>query len=339
MSYVDLIQNELRKVGGYISGYDMFICCPFHGETRPSLGVSIAIDGKVPLGTFSCFGCGESGSWNKLARKLGMEQVDQKILMSEARATIRKPSLEKVIDESSTEEFLRSKGFTKIKQWPDPSRTKIKFFHKWYTIPGEILHHLGAYLIDERKEDHHRLFLPVRVYDKVCGGVRVLYEKRDRQATYLTTEGDWVKSHGLLPYDFVWEYVRRNRLRFVVIVEGPRDALRLLMLGIPAIAVLGSKNFSDDKALLLGSLPIDTIYVMPDSDRGGRELVEKSRDLLKQYLDFKVIKLPKYSKDEKGERVVSDPQIVSEAFLKKVIKTLEKIHKCRVRPILSDPAL
>lgn len=323
-SIVNLIHSQLKSQNGFASGNHYWLCCPFHGESKPSLSIAMVSD-DVLVGTFHCFGCGVSGRWNTIAEKLKLKTVNYTILEAELKATIkrRKP----LVDDSSTEAFLRDKGFESLFKWPRPEDTPIEFFHTWYYIPGQLLYDLSAYLIEEHNETDQRLFLPVKVYGKVRGGVRVLYSKMDSKKTYLTTEGDWVKNYGILPFDFVTKMIKRKKYKFIILTEGPRDALRLINLGLPAVAILGSRSFSEKKALILSSIPnVDTVYVMPDSDNGGLQMKATTRKWLGDLIEYKVIKLPAISVNEKGEDVPSDPQIVSEKFLRKVIKSLEKVH-------------
>lgn len=47
------------------SGNNLMICCPYHGERNPSLGVIVDKEGN---GKFQCFGCETKGSISKLIR-------------------------------------------------------------------------------------------------------------------------------------------------------------------------------------------------------------------------------------------------------------------------------
>jgi len=68
----------------------------------------------------------------------------------------------------------------------------------------------------------------------------------------------------------------RKDLSTMALVEGPRDALRLLSEGIPACAILGTQSWSEKKSFLLSLAEVGRAIVITDSDRAG----DKARDLL-----------------------------------------------------------
>ena len=322
-SYADIIQDELRRYGAQQYSDSMWICCPFHGETKPSLSVATS-DAKVMIGSFYCFGCQRSGNWNVLARELGFETINIRFLSEERSATVKKPP-KQVYHDHDTEKFLRGLGFTSFVKWPEPNKTNIRFFKDWYGIPGSLLHKLEAYLVKERKGDIHRMFLPVKVHNLIYGGVRVLYRKQKDSRTYLNTDGDWAKSYGLFPYDFVHDTIKTNKHKFIVLVEGPRDALRLILLGFPAVAILGSQSFDKKKALIVCSTScIDTVYCMPDSDAGGNRMFELVRTGLKNQIRLKNIRLPVLGTASNQKH--TDPNNVPIVFLRMVAKKLNLIH-------------
>ena len=69
----DFITEELSKLDT-IYGYKSqdgkgWIKCPFHKknghlEKTPSLIINLEESSRYPIGSFHCFACGESGSWN-----------------------------------------------------------------------------------------------------------------------------------------------------------------------------------------------------------------------------------------------------------------------------------
>ena len=323
MSYTDIIYRGLRKQGGEQRSDSIWICCPFHGENTPSLSIAMTSE-TVMIGTFFCFGCSKSGNWNVLAEKLGVEKVDLSFLVSEEKSTVKRRKRTD-FSELTTKEFLIGLGFISFTKWPSPKETQISFFKEWYSIPGKLLWELEAYLVIEKKKNKHRMFLPVKVHNVIRGGIRVVYKKDGIERTYLNTDGDWVKTHGLFPYDFVHKMIKNNKHKFLILVEGPRDALRLINLGLPAIAILGSQSFTENKALIVSSTSnIDTVYIMPDSDAAGMRMIRLVNRYLKGTINVSAIRLPKEIVD--GEEVHTDPHSISLRFLKKVVRTLNRVH-------------
>ena len=145
---------------------------------------------------------------------------------------------------------------------------------EWRSYSGDFLNALGrgvCWIVGDKGRDGGiSAFFVVWVNGKVRGGVKAFYSKQEGRMSYLTTKGAWIQKTGLLFFDLARSMIEQHRegRSFVVLVEGPRDALRLLSLGIPAIACLGALTFSKEKALLVLSM-VDQIYVMTDNDKAG----------------------------------------------------------------------
>ena len=261
----------------------VFICCPFHGESTPSCAVTVFSDKYLP-GTFHCFGCGKSGGWNTLAEKLGLKfRIDNKELAAGMRATVRDVDTDLLrLDSDSVEDFIKSQHFDAYDTWPEGE--------SWRNIDYSFIKAIEAFMIFEF--DEQKIFLPVKVNGKLVGGIRASIDRKK----YLTTNGNWVKSRGLFPFDVTKKLVANDRWKkkFVVLVEGPRDVARLVIKGIPALAILGSKQWSEDKTNLLMSLIDDDFEVVMifDSDEAGKEATKLVRENLKGFFKLKKITLP-----------------------------------------------
>jgi len=124
--------------------------------------------------------------------------------------------------------------------------------------------------------------------------------------------------------------VQKFNYNFVVLVEGPRDALRLLMQGIPAVAVLGAKNFSDKKLFILMAMGISNVYTLGDNDEGGetmRGFIDESCDNLSVKCNH--LRLPEeHRKDDSLIKLDPDDcgiEIITE--VRKYLKSNERIHR------------
>jgi DNA primase len=99
----------------------------------------------------------------------------------------------------------------------------------------------------------------------------------------------------LYPYDFTkptWP---------IVLVEGPLDAIKYWLHGIPALALLGCQNWSDFKLKLILSRCPSTVWLSFDNDadkemKGGVNAGQKAQreiySQLKRYVDTQTISLP-----------------------------------------------
>ena len=99
----------------------------------------------------------------------------------------------------------------------------------------------------------------------------------------------------------------------VVLVEGPYDALKLYAAGVPALAILGTGNWTAQKASILLGLGLSTVFVMMDNDKSGWEAQDRIVKDLQQSIKTVGLRLPASLKDPGG---MSPSQI---AWLKKKV--------------------
>lgn len=309
-----LVEKSFRSL---VKDSSVFICCPFHGEREPSCSVNLHNPNLSP-GTFHCFGCGEKGGWNKLADALKVDfKINEKDMAATLRASIKYDNSNPLLIETgSVDDFVKSLNFDAYTDWPVGMR--------WRRIKYEFLKLVDARMIYEF--DEQKLFLPVKVNNKLVGGIRASIEYKK----YLTTTGNWVKDRGLFPFDVTKEMMDNPKWKkkFVVLVEGPRDVARLISVGIPALAILGSRQWSSRKTDLLLSINDDDFEVLTmfDADHGGkvaRELVESNiRDLIK----VRTVTMPKLSL-ENGEWVATDVFNLSRDHLRKFCARLKRTYR------------
>lgn len=72
----------------------------------------------------------------------------------------------------------------------------------------------------------------------------------------------------------------------VVLVEGPFDALRLCYLGIPALSILGTSNWSFSKLSTIQGMGCKKLIICMDGDKAGRlaeaHIFEETADKIKR---------------------------------------------------------
>lgn len=314
-----IILRELGRHRGYKkqTNGNIWICCPFHMEKTPSCGINIdPTNRKVGLGTWNCMGCPEKGDWNKLAAKLGLEQLPKSAFAHTHMAKKQTTKLQKALFgeglnmDSLAEEF----GIGIHLEFPKEN--------KWRGISGKLLNRIGARLIYDRYNEDTGVLLPISVDGELVGGIKAVMTKEEgdkKKLGYLTSEGEWVKRMGLFPYDLVVEMLKHTGLTTVVLVEGSRDALRLIQKGIPALCILGTQNWSTNKMKLLLSLGVDRVVICMDGDGAGVSATNRLRSELKNYFDLKVIRMMKYSTEE-GKKI--DPGNAPEYVIENIRKAL-----------------
>ena len=304
-----------------LSGDSYMIQCPYHDDRSPSGGINLAVDSGVPLGFFHCFGCGAKAHWNSLAKKMDLHQFKDWELGFSGNGSKRENKKRTVVTyESRSQELKRSLNTMETIQWP--------IHMSWRGYPGKLLRKLGGLFYNDPLTDEVMLFFPVSVNGRYKGGVRAYLEKQVHGASYLTTKGQWVKDVGLLGYEYVKRIVRKKGYRSIVLVEGPRDMLRLVNNSIPCLAILGSENFTEKKLLriLAMSTKLETIYVMPDNDKAGTQMFKRIKAACEGYIQVKHLRLPR-EKDEEGKLIKMDPDDCPIEIIQEVKAMVEKERK------------
>lgn len=305
------------------SANSRFLCCAFHDDNTPSMSVFLGTDGPIPLGFWHCFGCGEKGHWNVLAKKAGLDKIQEwKTNVHPSENLITKEIEDKLLgsDTLTFKSVLRVMRCEEAMRWPSHL--------DWRGFDGSLIHAVGGHIINDEYNDDIALLFPIKINGRVRGAVKAIRERKSKkQLAYVTMKGDWVKDYGLFPYMYTQRILRKQRYDFVVLVEGPRDALRLVAHGVPALAVLGATSMSTVKTLLISSLDVSTVYVMPDNDEGGDVMWATARKFLKRAntSTVKRLKLPKVY-DDAGKLVKMDPGNCPEDVLDNLLRLFKANH-------------
>lgn len=309
-----IISEEIQKIEGEKkqTGDSIFICCPFHDENTPSCSINMSMSASVRLGTFYCFGCNATGGWNTLAGKLGLEKVKGWQHFEGSTSGKAERAKKKRVDlvgmSNMTIQRLFDEVGNAVLPWPKDM--------DWRSYSGKLINKVEGYMYDDKRFDQLMLVLPVYVNGRYRGGVRALQEKPKKGAAYFNTTGDWTKNYGLLGFD----YIRKNKLwgcKAIVLVEGPRDWLRMAANKIPSCGILGSKMFSEKKLTILLGLGIEKIYVLPDNDKAGDGMAQIVAEFCKGKVECEHLQLPK-KKDKDGKLIPLDPDNAPQKIVDKV---------------------
>jgi hypothetical protein len=128
--------------------------------------------------------------------------------------------------------------------------------------------------------------------DKVDG---MKYRNNDNQKTHFI----------LFPLDFV--LARFPKSKSIVLVEGQVDALWLIYNRIPALAILGTNNWSETKEAILASAGFNHLILAMDGDDPG----QKAQQRLYKVLKFRFKKVVKWKCPAD-----KDPALLSRAELR-----------------------
>lgn len=282
--------NKLSFVLSQLDGYSgikqrnagsTFVCCPFHPEKTPSCRIFHSATTKSP-GYFKCYGCGANGNWDIVSAPLGLQPYKKQAPKEEfANLSMLPTSIEDV--KASSTEFVEEEM-----KFEDVPRNKL-----WREIKTNLLIALGAKVCRVKHQEYgwlkKKLYLPVLVNGELRGYIKARFTKHENYPSYVNASGAWSKTHGLFPYDYAVEVMKGTKTSTIVLVEGPRDALRLLQAGIPAMCILGTQSWTKNKSKLLELADVNHVILMMDGDCAGKAAV----DFIEPYLEtmFRVTKI------------------------------------------------
>lgn len=285
---LDFVKNQLSMYVGEKknSSGRVLILCPYHSERTPSGSISL----RSPYaGYFRCFGCGKEASWNTLAERINLQPYGRSEPKEEYAFDLQ---VERKKDQMDTEDGYVDDVF---KFWDIPKNKK------WRTIPTNLLRELEGQMCYRWFDDYQKwgtekfIHLPVMINGTKRGYFVARLKKREDKPSYLlakaATENGWSRKFGLWPFDYSIEMMVRLRSRTIVLVEGQRDALRLILNGIPAMCIFGTQSWSETKATLLEVAGVETILTMMDGDDAGIQATRNMRPILRSMFRLKVIKL------------------------------------------------
>jgi 5S rRNA maturation endonuclease (ribonuclease M5) len=173
---------------------------------------------------------------------------------------------------------------------------KLKAGQVWRHIKTDLLMRFEAKQCKVWSEEYQAwgatmMYLPCHINGELVGYIKARLEKHDTKPSYINASGKWSKTHGLFPFDYAVKVMKRKKSSTMILVEGPRDALRLLQMGIPAMCILGTQSFSQNKAKLLELAGITRVVLFFDGDEAGIKATEKVKPIVESMLAVRVLKL------------------------------------------------
>ena len=252
------IAGVLSTLGGKRQGDYTVMVCPFHADSNPSCSVKSS---PPYQGFYKCWSCGARGPFSKLAEKLGLEpgvaptpHIDVAPYEAFFRVNLAMEEDDRIIDPDT----LRPMSAKNVQQ--------LNIKDGWRSIPIDFLREtVGAKIINTKF-----LYFPVMVNGKEAGYIKAAKEKSTSKKvpSYLNKPGLWSKTHGLFLFDQALELADGSNT--IILTEGPRDPMRLLMEKLPAVAMLGTQSWSDAKRRLLERAGIEHLILCMDGDEAGR---------------------------------------------------------------------
>jgi hypothetical protein len=262
---------------GRVRRDEIWICCPFHIEKTPSMTIHIG-DALWP-GTYHCFGCGTKGSYNRLAAKMNLPIFPHDDV--------------EVKENDNIFDFL-AKGIKSDfeRDWMPKTAPQVVGLEEipkgfeWREIPGSFYKSLNGSIYYDSKKNVEFLHFPL--YDAAgYNGYTLARLKRDedniKEPKYLT----FAETDKTL---FLYDTFAPSST--VILVEGHYDAIRLRYYGLPALAILGTQNWSEYKRNLLVTKGIQKAIILFDNDNAGMTAAKKISEELSSAFEVQPLILP-----------------------------------------------
>ncbi len=255
----------------------IMIVCPFHAYTDPSCSVHISDHKGFAIGTYHCWSCGASGSWGKLADRLGLEHGEyhhpENPFGSRLRAMERKEKEEMELRRDLYNNHM-------------PLGCSPWEFGDWRKISEEYLVELGAERYYDDRSRCFRIVFPIKSRIGVIIGSSARRLDDGTNRPWNNSPGRWARK-ALYPCSFL-----PKNIKTVALVEGQYDAIRLNHIGIPALSILGTQNWDRGKMSILDALGIKNIVICMDGDAAGRGAETTIFDSTENKFNRKRFRLP-----------------------------------------------
>lgn len=257
---------RLGKVIRFMPKYWLAQCPnPQHPDKHPSCTIS-----KSHPHHFKCRSCGAAGNLNTIAKDYGME-VDTKVEFSfDAYRSVSLPDLSKLRLEGWTGDYRRISEET----WQ-----KFGALKWWDTAI-----HINEDGSQVETLEAIRLLLPIYLKGILIGYVG----RRTDQDEFKKYNNFGGANFSELLYPYDWTQPGNP----IVLVEGPLDALRCWLNGIPALCLFGTQSWTDRKLALLLQKNPSTLWLCMDNDQAGQDAQTKLYHKLSRFFDTQVITLP-----------------------------------------------
>lgn len=270
-------------------------CFKGHDDKTPSLSIR-RVDGA-----FLCFGCGVKGrDWNAFANYLKVDTLSENDLPDPFVTLSYKM-------ERQYKKALREVRLPwDVQPWEQPYRR----------ISAETWKRVGAlrWYDDDPRIQAERILIPVTMYGEVEGWVA---RRTDKAAPGEKLDMPYRNAPGMSSQDvlFPLDAVIAMEPETVVLVEGPMDAMRLVNYNIPALAILGTRNYIPENRVHILNTGATKVVLAMDGDEAGDEVRYEVAPSIREMFDLEHFMCP----DKK------DPGNMPKAYLDRLWRMTRKI--------------
>ena len=262
-TFAKLLSN-LRRVSDYPSDFTYSACCPAHADSKPSLSVTLATDGRILMN------CHRDCEFDEIVECAGMSMAE--MFPGKSAAAVRPAASPKLLEPKAT---VADKTWETVHRKCQESSTAAHLEELAEDLQLDV-DALSALEVGWSESDCSWTFPERNAYASVCGVLRRYVNGTKR----LMRKG----KRGLyLPHG--WDSSDNSLL----ICEGPTDTLAAITSGCRAIGRPGVSSGFNDLAILLEHVEQKTIVVADNDSHGaGQKGAEKLAKNLGEYLKREV---------------------------------------------------
>lgn len=302
LDYIDTYHPTYWKDGNKL------ICCPVHGESHPSMGVSIEKQ------VCHCFSCDFVGNFAKLLQyslpdQFGLDtSTEESFKKTEFKSYLKAKRFLKDRYELEYHELgERSRNVKRYDETrnvclapdkrPELPRFKLAPFmsgketYQYFFDRGFTKEEMRKYMIG-RDTFNKTITIPVFYEDNTLAGIigRYISSKRKKNQRY-KIYNEFNRSNLLYPLN-----IAKPKQGVVILVEGQLDSIRMHRAGYTNTFALMTNTLSHKQADWLCDNCHTVIWVC-DNDVRSRDGMNKARKLLKNKVIFKTVEYPEHGKD------------------------------------------
>lgn len=301
---IDIV-DELDNLGitGKKTGNNFMICCPYHNESNPSLGVAINGEKK---GLFNCFSCGEKGTLFHLISFLEDKKIEDVITRYTKSdidiATIKdmKNIFIKSFKKKEKDNKIKIIDKEILKKFKDPYGKFFKYLNEERKLDYDDITKFNI-LCCYRGKWKGRIVVPIFDYKNrlISLEARKIYENDKTEKVRKLKDTDRKKVL------FGLNHIKHKKK--LILVEGVFDCIYLQKFDIPAVAI-GTVIPSDYQIKKLIHF-CDKVVISLDGDiplhrKNGVSINDVKRKLTK-YINVSIIKL----KDNKDPNELNEKEV------------------------------
>ncbi len=317
--------NIVDVIGNYVplssKGRNFFGVCPFHDDHSPSMSVSP--DKQI----YTCFSCGATGnvftfiqdyehiSFLEAVKKISLEvginiginietnkkkndlveynilNLAQKYFVNNLNSSVGLDAIEYLKKRKINNELIEKFG---IGLALNENKNLSNFLiNKGYS--EDLLKIIGL-INDDGSYDifRNRIMFPIHDHlGQIVGYSGRIYHNED-QAKYVNSKSSLIFKKGEILYNYHLAKDEARKNKYVILVEGFMDVIRLSSVGINSAVALMGTALTNDQINLLKQLKTKVIVCLDNDEAGENATLSVGDQLLKAKIETYIIRLSDY---------------------------------------------